>query len=379
MKKTLALLVAAAALSFAADAQKSTTPTAPPPTTASSGGVSVTTNPTPPPGAKKAEIQDLRVLDKESEDPYEYERYGLGAYRSNNFQHARGFFEKSWKYGELPSAAYNLACVDLKEGKKDAAFAQLEKAVAVGYDDEKDLLNDPDLAPIRGEARFAKIVESARRNRAQGDASVVKEGIFVAPEGRPVGILLVLHPGSSDPLTATSPFLDGARGRGLYVAAPRGPAKAGRKRFGWGGEERAFAAVGAALDEARKRAGNPQLPVLLVGVGRGGTLAFTIAAKRAGVFNGVGSVGGAFEPGGGDAQRAAADVAALRGPRLFFGVPADAPQAVVASIGRGVEALKRQGLTPVLRSWPGPGDTFPTRDVAGAVKETLDYLMGTKR
>lgn len=373
MKKTSPAIVAlfVALPLLAQTAQKK------PPAPATSG-VTISTNPTPPPGSKPAEIQDVRLLEKEPDNPYDYERYGLSAFQSNDLEHARGFFEKSWKHGELPTAAYNLACVDVREGKSDAAFVHLQKAIGVGYDDEQTLLKDQDLAPIRADARFASIVASARKNRAEGDAAVVKEGTFVAPgKDRPVGILLLLHDKSSDPVSASGPFLDAARARGLFVAVPRAPARAGHKRFGWGSPQRAMAAVDLAVAEARRRAGNPQLPVFTIGVGFGGSLAFTAAAQRGGLFVGVGSVGGAFDPGTANAAQAQAAAASLRSARLFFGVPADAPHGLVAEIGRGVDALKQFGLSPTLRNWPGSGNTFPDRDVAKAVKETLDGVMGT--
>jgi poly(3-hydroxybutyrate) depolymerase len=246
----------------------------------------------------------------------------------------------------------------------------------VGFDDEKTLLNDPDIAALRTQARFGGILASARKNRSAGDAAVVSEGTFVAPQGRPVGILVVLHDRSSDPVTASGPFVNAAHERGLFVAVPRGPARAGKKRFGWGTKERALSAVAAALAEAKRRAG-ANLPVLLVGIGRGGTLAFTVAAHQAGTYSGVGSVGGPYDPGAGNSAQAPAEGAALRGARLFFGVTYDAPQGLVAEMGRGVDALKRMGLSPVFRNWPGAGETFP-QNVTGAVKDTLDAMMGIR-
>ena len=106
--------------------------------------------------------------------------------------------------------------------------------------------------------------------------------------------------------------------------------------------------------------------MLLVGVGRGGTEAFTAAARSApGTFAGVGSIGGPFDP------AATSNPAGLRGARLFLGYSRDAAPTEVAATRRGIEALREQGFQPVVAEWRGAGSGFPN-DVPHAVKETLD-------
>lgn len=354
-------------------APKAATP-APAPTPVA--GVTVATPAVVPPNARPAPIEDLRFVgdQPQRQDPYEFERHGVAAAQAGELGRARDLFQKSWDVAELPTAAFNLACVDVREGKKDAAFKQLDRAVGVGLDDERLLMTDTDLAPIRDDPRFATILASARKNRADGDAAVVKEGIFVAPTGAPRAILLLLHDASSDPLTVSGPFTDAARQRGLFVAAPRGPARAGRKRFGWGSTERAFAAVDAAVEEARRRAG--ALPVIVVGLGRGGALAYTLASRRPAGIVAAGSVGGPFDPNATAAAPGAQNpVAAMKRMRLFLGVQSEAPTTIVSAFRRGRDLLNQAGLQPVYKEWPGTGTGLPA-DAAKAVKEILDSLTG---
>src|SRR5262249_26293114 len=155
---------------------------------------------------------------------------------------ARSFYERSWKAVELPSGAYNMACVDVKEGNLDLAWQNLEKAVAAGFDDEKVLATDLDMASMRDKPKFQEILRKAKKNREDGAAAVVKEGLFLPPPAPRTakGILVLLHDASSDPYTVSGPFLREAHGRSLFVAVPRGPARAGRKRYGWGSGDRAF-------------------------------------------------------------------------------------------------------------------------------------------
>jgi pimeloyl-ACP methyl ester carboxylesterase len=272
--------------------------------------------------------------------------------------------------GELPSAAFNLACVDVREGKHDAAFQHLEKAVAAGFDEDDNLLKDADLAPIRDKAKFASILSTAKKNRATGDAAVVTEGTFVGPGRTPAAILVVLHDVSSDPFTAAGPFTSEAKARGLFLAVPRGPARAGRRRFGWGNPDRAISAVEAAVDAARKKAGNASLPILLVGVGRGGTIALAEGARKPGEFAGVASIGGPFDSG------LAKGGTGLSGARLFLGIPRDAPPNLISAFRNGRDMLGRAGAHPAYTEWPGAGTAFP-KNVPQAVKEALDSLTGT--
>jgi hypothetical protein len=364
----LAVLLLSAPVPLLAQSPPKATPKAVPTQQQSGGGISVQAGPEAPKGAVPAEIDDLRLLGGLENDPFALERLGLGSIRANDLARARSFFEKSWKLGQLPTAAYNLACLDAREKKTDAAFAGLDRALGAGFDDADLLRTDPDLAPLRESPRFKPVLDRAEKNRVAGDAAAVKEGIFVAPKEKPVAILVLLHDAASSPLAVSGPFLGEAGRRALFVAVPRGPGTSAERRFGWGSAERAGKAVDGAIAEARKRAKDPKLPVLIVGVGRGGTEAFTVAARKAsGSLAGVGSIGGPFDPG------AAPKPAGLLGARLFLGIPRDAEPARAAAFRRGIDALRQMRFTPGVTEWPGPGDSFPS-DPARAVTEALDAL-----
>lgn len=368
MKRPLAALAALILLFPVAAAQSGAAPKKPTPMTAP--GLQVTTSGAAPKEGSNVSIEDVRYLEGEMQDPFELERIGLAAANANELDRARLFFEKSWKLGELPTAVYNLACLDARKGRADAAFANLDKAIAAGFDDGASLEKDPDLAPLRGKPRWASIVSGAAKNRAVGDAAAVKEGVFLMPKESPLALLVLLHDKGSDPYAVANPFANAALSHRLFVAAPRGPGRSAKKRFGWGSAERAAKAVDAAIAEARRKAGNATLPVLLVGIGRGGTEAFTAAAKKAPrTFAGVGSIGGPFDPG------AAPDVSGLRGARLVLGSSRDAGPNEINATRRGIETLRQQGLSPAVLEWPGTASGFP-QDVPRAVKETLDAFAG---
>jgi tetratricopeptide (TPR) repeat protein len=368
MKAPAAALAAAVLVSLGAAAQTGKPAAKPSPATTS--GLQVSTGSASPKGGREAKVEDMRILEGASTDPFELERLGLAAVNANQLDRARIFFERAWKLGELPTAAYNLACLDARAGRVDHAFGLLEKAVSAGFDDGVSLEKDPDLAALRARPKFSAIVSKAAKNRAAGDAAAVKEGVFLLPKDTALAILVLVHDKESDPFTVSGPFTDIALSHHLCVAAPRGPGRSAKKRFGWGSADRAQKAIDAAVVAARRKAGNRKLPVLLVGVGRGGTEAFTVASRSApGTFVGVGSIGGPFDSG------AAPNPAGLRGARVFLGYSRDAAPAEVAAIRRGIEFLRQQGLQPMVAEWPGAGSGFP-KDVPRAVKETLDAFAG---
>lgn len=373
---SLAVSLLAAALPLAAATAKgksgTTQPTPPAQTTQSTQGVGVTsgtgTASTLPPGAKPAEIEDMRILmGQGGSDPWEMERLGVAAARAGELERARDYFRKSWETGQLPTAPFNLACIDARQGKADSAIKELQRAISVGFDDEGLLKSDTDLQSVRGKPAFASILEGARRNRDAGDAAVVKEGVFVAPKVPARAILVLLHEAPGDPVAVSSPFLGEAAARGLFVAAPRGPSRSGNKRFGWGDAGRSLSAVQAAVTEARRRAGS--LPLVVVGVGRGGTIAMVAAAKLQGVV-GAATAGGPLDQGMSSTAQA---LASLKGKRVFSGVCREAPPALVDAMRKGNEAMRAAGVNPGFAEWPGSTTGLPS-DPTSAVRQILEAL-----
>ncbi|MEM7050787.1 MAG: hypothetical protein AAF604_14060 [Acidobacteriota bacterium] len=53
---------------------------------------------------------------------------------------------------------YNLACALARQGRRGPAFDALERAIAAGYRDAAHLARDPDLASLRGEERYRRLL-----------------------------------------------------------------------------------------------------------------------------------------------------------------------------------------------------------------------------
>lgn len=67
---------------------------------------------------------------------------------------------------QSPTAWYNLACSLALTGQPDAAFAALEKAITLGYDDAEWMRDDEDFMPIRGDPRFARLLAQLSARQA---------------------------------------------------------------------------------------------------------------------------------------------------------------------------------------------------------------------
>jgi putative intracellular protease/amidase len=101
------------------------------------------------------------VLASSPDDAFAWYRLGVTLQRTGDLAGATEAAQKASTSAEVrPNALYNLACAYALQGKKDDALTALEQAVAAGFKSKGLLESDEDLASIRGEARFRKVVTS---------------------------------------------------------------------------------------------------------------------------------------------------------------------------------------------------------------------------
>jgi len=67
---------------------------------------------------------------------------------------------------DSPNAWYNLACSLSLTGQADDAFAALEKAIGLGYDDAEWMQDDDDFEPIKKDPRFARLLAQLLARKA---------------------------------------------------------------------------------------------------------------------------------------------------------------------------------------------------------------------
>lgn len=91
----------------------------------------------------------------------------LQALEAKNFGRARNICDQAiiWE-PQNPVHHYNLACIEAQAGgdRLPRAIGALELAVALGFNDSMHLQNDPDLAPLHDDPKFAEIARKVAEN-----------------------------------------------------------------------------------------------------------------------------------------------------------------------------------------------------------------------
>ena len=91
-------------------------------------------------------------------------RLGAARYKLKRYAPAIAAFEQAEKNGSAPGRArYNAASCYALLNDKEKAFESLSKAAAAGFADFKTLQTDSDLASLRGDPRFPKLVDQVKR------------------------------------------------------------------------------------------------------------------------------------------------------------------------------------------------------------------------
>ena len=95
---------------------------------------------------------------------------GWALLRQGMFEQAVEAFERQEKAGhDVAIAIYNIACCHARRGDTEQALRELDRAVAIGFDDTSLAMSDPDLARIRSTEQFQSLVNRMRKD-ASSDA-----------------------------------------------------------------------------------------------------------------------------------------------------------------------------------------------------------------
>ncbi|MEK6286964.1 MAG: tetratricopeptide repeat protein [Acidobacteriota bacterium] len=107
-------------------------------------------------------ISNFEQLRRESsQDGYEWYRVGSRLLRLRDFDRAAAALAQAVEHLGYrgASAMYNLACTYSLKGDRALGLEWLEKSINAGFDEVDKLTHDPDIASLRGEARFKNIQE----------------------------------------------------------------------------------------------------------------------------------------------------------------------------------------------------------------------------
>jgi transcriptional regulator GlxA family with amidase domain len=101
------------------------------------------------------------MVDADPKDGFAWYRLGAALYASGETDAGIAATTRATEFPEVrPDALYNLACIQAMKGHADQAIASLEQAVASGFKTKYLLDGDPDLASIRPDPRFRRLVAS---------------------------------------------------------------------------------------------------------------------------------------------------------------------------------------------------------------------------
>jgi tetratricopeptide (TPR) repeat protein len=98
---------------------------------------------------------------EDPKDGFAWYRLGTSLQSSGQLDAAIDAAKRATEFPDVRADAhFNIACAYARQGKSDAAIEQVQRAVAAGFKAKWALNGDPDLASIRSDARFQKIVAS---------------------------------------------------------------------------------------------------------------------------------------------------------------------------------------------------------------------------
>lgn len=208
---------------------------------------------------------------------------------------------------ENATCAYNIACGHSLMDAKDLGFEWLGHAIDWGFAMTADNLEhlrtkDVDLANLRGDARFAPLVERAAAMQAKIQAYVNEPFVHApasAPADQELGLLVVLHDaGVTKQVFENSPWTRVADEMGFVLVAPSATIPLGtspEQGFTWFDDAEAYAArywtyektITDAVAATRKRFKIDRNRIFVAGEGTGGIVAASIGFGGPGLFKGT--------------------------------------------------------------------------------------------
>lgn len=114
--------------------------------------------------AKAAKLYD-NLANAEPKNRRNWYRLGVALHSAGEHQKAVDAFEKAMEAGlPAPIARFNIACAYATMKQNEKAWEHLEKAVSSGFNQPEQMSTDPDLASLRDDTRFPKLLEQTKRN-----------------------------------------------------------------------------------------------------------------------------------------------------------------------------------------------------------------------
>jgi len=114
---------------------------------------------------KAAQLEFQKALAAKEDPGKAWRGLGLAAVLLGDSQGAVAAYEKARDFAPDVLLSYNLACAQARLGHIDEALGSLGDSIDRGFASPKDLLQDPDLGPVRADPRFSALLERTKANQ----------------------------------------------------------------------------------------------------------------------------------------------------------------------------------------------------------------------
>lgn len=104
-----------------------------------------------------------QITKSEPQNARAWYRLGFALHALGKFEQAVAAYNHAVEINHHPVAMYNLSCSYARLGNKDLAFEWLTKSLNGGFPNPSQVASDPDLAGLRGDARFKEVAAIADR------------------------------------------------------------------------------------------------------------------------------------------------------------------------------------------------------------------------
>jgi predicted esterase len=217
-----------------------------------------------------------------------------------------------WAVAATGTEQYDLACYEARQGRVDPAFYWLQLAASEDGVDAEWAEQDPDLQPLRVDARWTEVHRYLARFAAYWAASDQRLTDLVTPtgyDGRTMITTLVwLHESFSHPGVKRSNLIQDVQAfvdrEHLAIIGVSGAIPLGKAKFSWSEDpERDFRRIEAALVEVAGRVKVRHGSIIALGFSQGGQVGVAVATRHPETFAGAvaispGAAGGSRLPTG---------------------------------------------------------------------------------
>ncbi len=309
------------------------------------------------------------------------------AYNAKDYQKSAALYRTAIGAQDHADYRYNLACCLALSGDAERALEELGKSIDMGFSYADHMVEDPDLASLRADARFsslvarAQVLQKAEQGRQAKFAALppAKE-VFALPVpateagDRKFRLIVALHGVGDNPAHFFGALKDWARQSGfalLAISGSRALTDAGNA-YRWtmpGDADRVHNIVAKVVDTQpidRAR-------VYMLGFSQGGVMVYFVAFNHPDTYAGIISMSGAlqsehFAPGVVAAAAAKLPVAIIHGEQ---------DTAMPFALGRAAETLVRDAHGEVILYPFTGGHQFPPNYPA-LLSRAVDWLDAHK-